>query len=248
MRLILSGDSRACMNMAYDEAVVEAVSKGASPPTLRLYGWEPHAVSIGYFQSMGLEVDTGECESLGVDVVRRLTGGGAVYHDQELTYSVVMPKKELPDDILESYRLLCAGVIGGLSNLGIESSFAPLNDIVSQDRKISGNAQTRRMGCVLQHGTILLDVDVDRMFSLLKVPDEKARGRLLESVKSRVTSVSNILGEIPKRRDIESAIADGFERSLDVKLEPADLTFSEKERAAYLSTEKYSQQSWNNRR
>ncbi len=248
LRYIQSGDSPAVMNMAMDEAILEAVSAGDSPPTLRLYGWEPHAVSIGYFQSIFLEVDIDECGRLGVDIVRRLTGGGAVYHDAELTYSLIMPKDMLPEDILSSYKLICNGIVEGMSTLGIVSEFAPLNDIISGGKKISGNAQTRRMGCVLQHGTVLLDVDVDKMFSVLRVPDEKSKGKLIENVKQRVTSISHKLGFQPPNEEVCKALSEGFASVLAAELEDGELTKTEMERSRVLSTERYGQSSWNDQR
>ena len=135
-----------------------------SVPVLRLYGWKPSAVSIGYFQSLEEEVDVKKCKKAGIDVVRRLTGGGAVLHEHELTYSFIT--KVYPTNIMESYRLICEPVVMCLKNLGLDAKFSPLNDIIVGDKKVSGNAQTRRKNTLLQHGTILLDVDVEKMFSV----------------------------------------------------------------------------------
>src|SRR5208337_3830146 len=101
--------------------------------------------------SLDAEVDLDACRASGVDAVRRLTGGGAVFHDDEITYSIVLPMgHELaPDDILESYRLICSGLIGGLGLLGVKADFEPINDIAVGGKKVSGNAQTRRQGCLL---------------------------------------------------------------------------------------------------
>ena len=113
------------MNMAVDESILASVSEGASGPTLRLYSWAPSAISIGYFQGLQMEVDMAECRKMGVDVVRRITGGGAVYHDAigELTYSVVvrMDSGILPLDMLGSYRAVCNGIISGLGSITINS-------------------------------------------------------------------------------------------------------------------------------
>jgi lipoate-protein ligase A len=214
-RYLETGFNDAGFNMGLDEAVLESVSAGG-PPTLRLYAWRPRAVSIGYFQGARDEVDLARCAELGVDVVRRLTGGGAVYHADELTYSVVLPEShELArGGLLESYRVLSAGVVAGLAELGVEASFAPLNDIVSGGRKLSGNAQTRRRGCVLQHGTVLLSVDPEAMFSVLLVPSEKLKGKLIEDVKARVASVSSILGRPVGYEEALGAFETGFRASL----------------------------------
>ncbi|HII09610.1 TPA: lipoate--protein ligase family protein, partial [Candidatus Micrarchaeota archaeon] len=147
----------ACSNMAIDQAVMEGVAKGASEPTIRFYRWLPSAVTIGRFQSMMDEVDVGRCAELGVSHVRRITGGGAVYHDYagEVTYSVIAPEAYFPNGIRESYAFICDWVVSGLLGVGIKAKFVPINDIVTDGKKISGNAQTRRGGVLLQHGTIL---------------------------------------------------------------------------------------------
>lgn len=247
-RLLKTGFNPAAYNMGVDEAVMESVSSGASPPAVRFYGWSPPAVSIGYFQSLTEEVDLDECGRKTVDVVRRITGGGAVYHDKELTYSLIAPEKFFPKDVLESYRKICAGIVSGLRDLGVRAEFTPLNDITVSGRKISGNAQTRRKGVLLQHGTILLEVDVDLMFSLLKVPSEKLRGKLIADVKERVTSLKNILcGDTPPE-ELAEKIARGFEKELNVRLVEGFLNRSELESAEKRAREKYSKEDWNNKR
>ena len=164
-RLVVTGHNSANYNMALDEAIMK-LSHGQDAPTLRFYGWKPAAISIGYFQGMNDEVDISRCKELGVDVVRRITGGGAVFHDKELTYSFVATEesKLLPRNILDSYKKICNGVIAGLGELSLQASFVPLNDVVVAGKKISGNAQTRREKAILQHGTVLLGVDVEKMF------------------------------------------------------------------------------------
>jgi len=236
--------------MGIDESILKHVSEGKSPPTIRFYAWKPPAVSIGYFQGIEEEIDLPACSRMGVDYVRRITGGGAVYHDQELTYSFIAPEssKLVSDDILESYKTICGGIIHGLRILGVESEFAPLNDIVSGGKKISGNAQTRRMNCVLQHGTVLLGVDVDRMFSLLKVPSEKVRDKMIQNVKERVTSVNHSLGREVGFEEAGKALRDGFRNALEISLEDCRLSPSEIDYANKLAKEKYSSRQWNFKR
>ena len=179
--------------MAIDEAVCEAVASGKSLPTIRFYTWLPSAVSIGYFQSLIDEVDVSVAKELSADIVRRRTGGGAVYHDAkgEITYSVIAPEPIMPDGIRESYQVICGWVIESLKNIGIGAEFKPINDIIANGKKISGNAQTRRNGVLLQHGTLLYDLDVRTMFTLLKVPKEKISDKMIQSVGERVTKVLN---------------------------------------------------------
>src|SRR4030042_3608724 len=159
-RLLKTQNNSAFANMAIDRAVLVESSKAKVPPTVRFYTWKPPAISIGYFQSLKDEIDIDACKDLGVEFVRRITGGGAVFHDKELTYSIVIPESnpKVPKNILESDRRMCGAVIKGLKQLWIESKYAPINDIIVNNKKISGNAQTRKLKTVLKHGTILIDV------------------------------------------------------------------------------------------
>jgi lipoate-protein ligase A len=200
----------AYFNMAIDEVLLERVSEKLSPPTIRFYRWSPSAVSIGRFQSMEEEVNVERCRETGVDYVRRITGGGAVYHDNggEITYSLVAPEAEFPSGIGESYKDICRSIISGLALLGIKTEFMPVNDIVANGKKISGNAQTRRKGVLLQHGTILYSLDIKRMFSLLNVSKEKISDKMIKNVEERVTSVS-AFGNF-SLNDLYGALLEGF--------------------------------------
>jgi lipoate-protein ligase A len=251
-RLLETGFHRAAFNMGLDEALLRSVAEGRSLPTLRFYGWAPPAVSIGYFQGLHEEVDATACKTAGIDVVRRITGGGAVFHHHEVTYSIVLPLSHplARPNILDSYRLLLGGIIEGLSILGIEAEFAPINDIIAGGKKISGNAQTRKLGCLLQHGTIILDVDVDRMFTVLKVPQEKTRGKLIEDIKSRVTSIKHCLPQ-SESMSFETLYATtiqslkkGFAKALNLALVSSVPTEAELQLAEQLAQEKFSSQTW----
>ncbi len=231
MKLLKTGFSDACLNMGIDEALM----KTCQEPVLRLYGWKPHAVSIGYFQGLEEEVDLDACKRHGVDVVRRVTGGGAVYHADEVTYSFVTT--EFDGNILDSYKDICAGVLLGLKKIGVDGSFAPLNDLIVGGKKFSGNAQTRRGGVLLQHGTILLSVDVDRMFDLLKVPSEKMKGKLISDVKQRVVGIAKPFDETVQ------AVAEGFEEHYGVNFEPMELSVEQMALARQFA-EKYRSAEW----
>ncbi len=250
LRLISSGALPGALNMGIDEAMLSAVAEGRSPPTLRIYRWSPPCVTIGYFQSFEAEVDLAACKAARVDTVRRLTGGGAVYHDQEITYSLVVPLGHslAPEDILESYRRVCAGIVTGLGFLGVESTFAPINDIVAGGRKVSGNAQTRRGGCLLQHGTILLGLDVQSMFSLLKVPSEKFRGRGDAKAEARVTSLRDLLGRDVGYEEAARALAQGCSAAWDAELVPDRLGAEELAAAEELGRARFSSDGWNFKR
>lgn len=254
-RFLATGHRFASENMAIDEAVLDEVSVGNSLPTLRLYGWKPAAVSIGYFQSLEEEVDLAACSRFGVSYVRRMTGGGAVLHEDEITYSIHIPEKSalVPSGILESYAKISGGVIKGLARLGITAQFVPLNDLIiitqTGPKKISGNAQTRKKGVILQHGTILLKVDVDKMFTLLKVPNEKLKGKLIEDVKQRVTAVSAALGREVSFDESVAAIKAGFEEEFSgYAFKAGELGGAELKNARKLISEKYGAESWNKKR
>lgn len=254
-RVLLTDYRTAAENMAIDEAVLNEVAAGNSLPTLRLYGWTPPAISIGYFQSMEEEVDLAACKTHGVEVVRRMTGGGAVLHDKEITYSVHIPEARglVPHGILESYEAICAGVLKGLTHLGFEGTFAPLNDIVIAPRgvpqKISGNAQTRAQGVILQHGTILLEVDVEKMFSLLKVPSEKMKGKLIADIKERVTSLSAAQGRSVSYIEAREAFLKGFAEAFpNMTFNLGQLSLAEEKRAQHFAQEKYGAAAWNFKR
>jgi len=249
-RLLETGFNRASLNMAIDESIMIHCSQGSVPPTLRLYGWKPPAVSIGYFQSLKDEVDLEQCRKFGVDLVRRITGGGAVFHDKEVTYSFVIKEGNplIPTDILASYEKICAGLVRGLALMGLNASFAPLNDIMVSNKKISGNAQTRRLGCILQHGTILIDTDVEKMFSLLKVPQDKIKDKLIKSVEERVTCINRQLQREISFEKLCLALARGFEEALDIRLERGNLTKSEIDLAREIEEKKYSRFEWNYKR
>lgn len=237
-------------NMAIDEAVMRAIQEDDAPPTLRLYRWKPSAVSIGTFQGMRDEVAVDFCKSEGIDFIRRITGGGAVYHDYngEITYSILMSKTHplAKTDILESYKLLCGGVVSALNHLGIKNAeFKPINDVTVGGVKVSGNAMTRRYGCVLQHGTVLLDLDVNRMFTILKVPQEKISDKMISDVKQRVTSIQDILNRLVTMDELREALTQGFSDALKIELQTSKLSSEETQMAMKLAREKYSTDEWN---
>lgn len=238
IRVLETGYKPAALNMAIDEALIENI---AEAPVLRIYGWRPAAISVGYFQSIKEEVDLEKCSQLGVDVVRRLTGGGAVLHEFELTYSFIT--KQYPQNIMESCRWICDAIVMSINRLGYDASFVPLNDILVNGKKVSGSAQTRRKGVLLQHGTLLLGVDVDKMFSVLKVPSEKLRDKIIKDVKERVTSLAGTTFD-----DMASSLKTSFAEKFDAKLVADSLSIEEISRAKWLAERKYSSKEWNLRR
>lgn len=233
----------AYLNMGIDEMLLEFVREGKSWSTIRFYRWKPSAVSIGTFQSMEKEVNIEKCKDEGVSFIRRITGGGAVYHDYfgEITYSVIAPQSYFPQGIRESYKFICDWIIDGLGLLGIEASFAPINDVLVNGKKISGNAQTRKEGILLQHGTVLFTTDLKTMFSVLNVSKEKVSDKMIKSVEERVTSVSKhsraTIG------DLAEALEKGFTR--DKEFEHGKLTKEELARAEALARTVYASDAWN---
>lgn len=218
-------------NMAMDEAITRCVGSGRSPPTLRLYGWSPSAVSIGYFQEIHEEVDLDFCRSMGIEVIRRMTGGGAVIHTTgELTYSFTIGDSDpaIPRDVQESYARICSPIIAALGKIGVIAAFKPINDIEVQGRKVSGSAQTRRFCAVLQHGTLLLDLDPS-LLPALKVRAEKLSSRGATDVKGRITTLKEILKKDLRREEVGTLIAKEFGKVLGCEL--TEGATSEKEAA-----------------
>jgi lipoate-protein ligase A len=236
--------------MAIDKAILQSVSKKKTANTIRFYRWNPSAVSIGYFQSMKKVVDLVKCQELGIDYIRRITGGGAVYHDfeGELTYSVncLNNNPKLPEEIMKIYEIICGALVTGLRKLNIDAEFKPVNDIVLKKtgRKISGSALTRREGVIQQHGTILRKVDVEKMFAVLIVPDEKIRTKMISSAKERVSSLETVLGMVPSFKEIRDALIEGFESTLEIKLIKQDLTQEEKQQAQNIAKEQFKSKEW----
>jgi len=232
-------------SMAVDEALLKLNAEGKSPNTIRFWRWFPSTVSIGCFQSVEREVDFDVAKKYDVDVVRRITGGGAVFHDYdgELTYSVVCKQGDVPNDIIESYRLICGGLVRGFERLGLQAEFKPVNDVQVNGKKISGSAQTRRWGSVLQHGTILISPDVRLMFELLKVSPEKISDKFIASVYERVTSVELELGRKPTFDEVRAAMVDGFADALGAEFVESELAQEEFELAEQIEP-KYASNEW----
>src|SRR5438128_7609979 len=199
-RLRLDPPLKGAWNMAVDEVLLDGVAAGSAPPTLRFYAWSPACLSLGYFQPVSV-VNLEGCRGLGVDVVRRPTGGRAILHDRELTYSVALPASVLGHDagILPSYRRLSLALQAGLARLGIEVSLAPeseapsragqgpvcfdrpsAHEILLRGRKVVGSAQVRRAGALLQHGSIVIEPRIETLVACLRLDDDPmtAAGRL----------------------------------------------------------------------
>jgi len=252
--------------MAIDEAIMRAHGRGDVPPTLRFYGWEPAAVSIGYFQSMTGEIDLDAVRAGGFGYVRRPTGGRMILHQHELTYSVTIREELLPGGVIETYREISRGLLEGFRLLGANPELSGGEDdprrhdpggnhtacfdassayeLTVGGRKIAGSAQTRRDGVIMQHGSIMLDMDTPLLFRLMRVPEE-TRPKLTARLQSKATTLLEATGRLIPYDEASSAFTQGFAAGLGLALTPGTLTPAEEADAAQLVTEKYGSDAWN---
>lgn len=243
----------AFMNMAIDEAILKARIDDRVQNTLRFYRWKPSAISIGKFQKVENEVQLANCRKYGVDVVRRISGGGTVYHDSEdeITYSVVVRTEDLKTaDITVVYTKVYAGIAEALKILGITADFSEGDarncpNLTVRGRKISGSAQSHKSGVVLQHGTLLLDVDLEKMFTLLRVPWANTCMQVVNLAKRKITSIENELKKTVSVEEVNNALIEGFRHALNVEIVHGELTPFELELANRLCKEKYFTDDWN---
>ena len=250
-RLINTYTNNPYMNMAIDEALLNS-----KLPTLRFYQWKPAGLSIGYFQKIN-QIDTDFCEKNNIKIVRRLTGGNAVLHDKELTYSFIIDEDIMPKSITESYKEISKCLLKGIELFGLkpkmedniekkESSAVCFNDpswyeITINKRKLIGSAQKRIEGKLLQHGAILINIDIERYAGCFTdcSPD------LIKKTGERVISLET---ELKKKIDYNEAcekIKKGFEKALAIEFKKSTLSKQEKELAQKLYKEKYSTKEWN---
>jgi len=266
-RLLNTGSADGATNMAIDEALLTAVAEGKSPPTLRFFAWEPPCLSIGYNQAMD-EVDIARCRQAGVDLVRRLTGGRAILHTDELTYSIVAPQDEprVAGGVVESYRRLSAGLVRGLRFLGVDVAQAGAGygqgadvsaacfdmpsayEITVDGKKLVGSAQVRRREAVLQHGTLPLQGDITRICHYLAVSSEERREELRRNLQTRATSLELSLGRVVPFAQVVEALAKGFSEALNLHLEPGELSQYELVLVQHFRRKKYASEAWNFRK
>ncbi|AFK22951.1 putative lipoate-protein ligase a-like protein [Pyrococcus sp. ST04] len=232
--------------MAIDEAIMIARIEGKVPDTVRLYVFKPSSVTIGRFQSVRHDVDLNKAKELGIPVVRRITGGGSVFHDEfgEITYSVVIGEDYHPalKNIQESYRFLAGPLVDALRDLNLNAEFSGLNDIVVNGKKISGSAQTRRKGVILQHGTFMYSTRLEILASVLKVSKEKLKDKGVKSIYERVTTLEKEGIKLSMNEAYELLRASFFRA---FPLEEGELTKYELELAEKLIEEKYGNPNWN---
>lgn len=265
-RLIESGFADGATNMAVDEAIVAAVTRGAQPPTLRLYGWRPPALSLGYFQPLDEGIDLEAVRTRGYGIVRRPTGGRAILHADELTYSVCVRQDQIRggSSTMQSYREISRGIVAGLELLGAQVSLGDESgsrsarpaegaarpicfaktarcDLQAEGRKVVGSAQVRRDGAILQHGSIPLTIDLEDQVAVMPGGDRRVAARVLAGA---AMSVSELLGRPVSYEELSAAITRGFAMALEVALTPAALSPAEQSEAERLRAQKYATEMW----
>lgn len=255
--------------MAVDEAILEAIGRGDVGPTLRLYAWSPACLSLGYAQPFS-DVDQARLSTRGWHVVRRLSGGRAILHTDELTYSITGPKNEphLAGSVLDSYRRLSQALLQALHLLEIPAEVlsnphdtqsdknqpdavcfeTPSNyEITVQGKKMIGSAQTRKKAGVLQHGTLPLHGDLARITQALTFPNDNYRSTAAKRLLARATTAEAITGRSIPWDEAAAAFTCAFSQSLNLVLKPAELTAAELARAETLVKEKYAHPNWTER-
>lgn len=266
-RLMIDTPAQGGWNMAVDEAILESVSSGAELPTLRLYAWQPACLSLGFSQSFQ-DVDQEHLLEFGWGLVRRMTGGRAILHTDELTYSVIAPSHEslVVGTLLESYHRIARGLVRALRNLdlsveinehdpGLNSNAAgpvcfevpSAFEITIHGKKLIGSAQARRKQGVLQHGSLPLHGDLGRITQVLNFKDNLERQDAQKRLLERATTVENVLGRKVSWEEAAQAFISAFKDELNLEFEQGDLTKSEQDRAIELVGIKYSQQEWTGR-
>lgn len=261
-RLIIGSEADGATNMAVDQAIVEAVIEGSSPPTLRFYAWSPPCLSLGRSQPLS-DVDLGACRAAGVDVVRRPTGGRSILHTDELTYSVALLQTDARAEggVLEGYRRLSEGLLAGLQRLGVAAIQAmgrrkpqaeptaicfetPADyEITVDDRKLVGSAQWRARGGVLQHGTLPLCGDLTRILDYLALPSVERESQR-RHLRLRAITLEEAMGQVVPFDRVARDLAAGFAQALNLLLVPGELTPQERQLVAKFRKTIYDFSGW----
>lgn len=265
---INTGSKNPYYNMAMDEALLNFVSRGEIDPVIRFYTWNPATLSIGYFQRLQKEIDIDKVKEKGYGLVRRQTGGRGVLHDKELTYSVIVPESHpnMPSTVTEAYKIISQGLLEGFKNLGFETYFAiprskeerdklkqPRSsvcfdapswyELVVEGRKIAGSAQTRQKGVILQHGSILQDIDIDDLFDMFKFKNERLKAKMKENFVQKAVAINDSSNQHITLNEMENAFEAGFKKGLNIDFKPLELTEKQIEEVQELE-EKYRSEAW----
>jgi lipoate-protein ligase A len=242
-RLVDSGLISPEESSATDEAILVARIKDLVPDTLHIYRRDKPTVSLGYFQKVKSAVDLDFCKSRNIGILRRMSGGSAIYTDEKQLIYAAIVKKDL-GSVRETYEKICGAVILGLGLLGIKAKFKPSNDILVGGKKVSGNAQLRRQGTILQHGTILVEDDFETMFKALKVPESKFKTIGLKHPVQKMTSLK-LEGYKCGLDELKDALTRGYGDFFGDDVKKAGLTDDEKKRVTKLVKNKYGKKEWN---
>jgi lipoate-protein ligase A len=266
-RLIITAPKNGAWNMALDESLLESVSNGISPPTLRLYSWSPPCLSLGSAQPSS-QVDIKLIYTRHWDLVRRASGGRAILHTDELTYSVTAPldNPHVSGGVLESYKHISQGLVQALEILRLKIDVQPevklsesereqpicfeipsSYEITAQGKKLIGSAQVRRGGGVLQHGTLPLGGDIARICQVLVFPDAETRNSAAARLRERATTIEGLLQQEVSWEDAVHAVKTGFQRALGLTFEQQNPTEEEMLRTEELIEEKYACDEWTHR-
>lgn len=262
-RLLDSGRQTASQNMAVDETLLNSVVNGEAP-ALRFYQWDRPTVSIGYAQKPTEHLDLDVCRVKGIPWIRRPTGGRAVLHDQELTYAVVVPEgvHGVPRGVTASYRLFSQCLVRGLALLGVAADIAEgaasrghtsaacfdspsWYELVVDQRKLVGSAQTRRGRVILQHGSLLLRYNPSLYASVLRWNGSHKPQARLRLLRAKAISLEEILPCLPNYQELVAAVAQGFSETLGADFERVELSQIEREAALRLRQSKYETSGWN---
>jgi lipoate-protein ligase A len=240
--------NRPAMNLAIEEAVFIEKARRKTMSTVRFWR-NKNTVVVGYSQNVAAEVNLKVCREKGIEVIRRFSGGGAVYQDLgNLNYSITIDADHpliKNCDIAQSYRIFCSSVLAAFRTLGVEPVFVPPSNILVGQKKISGNAQSRKKGVILHHGTLLVNSDLALLAETLDIPPQATNRKGVASNKGTVTNLADELGRQITMNEVKEALRLGFENFFIVNLEKGTLSNEEKKTAEKLCVEKYSSREWN---
>ncbi len=231
-RLLDTGPRTAAENMALERVLLTARERDWTPDTLHFLQFKPHCVLVGYHQNVSLEVEEQYCRDHGLDINRRISGGGCIYMDEsQLGWELIARKGTpgIPGRLEDMYRLLCEGAVRGFRKLGVDARYRPLNDIEVDGRKISGTGGTEDAQAFIFHGTVLTDFDIDTMLQSIKLPVKKLEDKQIQSFRQRVVSLRELLGAAPPIGQVKQAMADGMAEALGIELCPGPLAAAEEE-------------------
>ncbi len=263
-RMVVDNEPQdAYTNMAVDEALLEGQIRGGIPPTVRFYSWQPPAISLGYAQEIET-IDLASCQRSGIDVVRRITGGRAILHDGDLTYSIAARDDNpvMQGTLMDTYRKISQALLAGVQKLGVQAAFSSPGDkndidhgascfssssryeLTVSGKKLIGSAQRRSQGAVLQQGSLPLQDCSEKLFSLLRFPDPEQRSMAHARYREKATALSEVLNHPMAFSEVAAAFLDGMAGIFQVRLVPGYLQSDEIALVEKLRSSKYASPHW----